>query len=888
MISRNSYSVLHLHSEGAAAISYKPGSNGGVEPTFFYQSPKATGSLESALKQFFEESNKELLYINIVSETPTLQTFSDASLLKQPEAFAQVLEAHSEISAKECDTLLLEAEDGSPYSGKSPLVVNSIKSSEYLRAQSMATELGFDDFKLFNNSLSTIGALIEWRLENNSQETIAVLEIGQNSSIVNILGSDRQIGSKKISLSVQDIAECIQQHLQLKFESAALLLFYNGVFDFSQHLDAICKSFAQKLTPHLQNLGSKFDTKIDHLLISSLPTSYSWLNERIPAEAGFEGFTRDDFYFLQDISKLGDCGSNPGLIGMAFCAHADPESYPWLAPITKSSLEDAYHKVAGIEMSAPTAEINTPAETMGQHESPIQEEPDLTFEESPDTFGESFGESSLHANEAEDVFEEAKEEAITFESGELDSPVEIISFEEKQAEQAATPQPKPKSVVVTPIEEEEEKKKNVLGLVFGGLVALFLISGGALVYFQESNEPYAPVPIHNVQAAEVEDSSDPQGPELAQTVDEETPRTLTRTHTQEPKRKVEPIDLFETEGAETVTVDSIPAIPYASLLISSQPSGASVFVNGENKGTTPVTVGELQLGQYAVEFKLEGYVTKLLDVAVESAEVQVVKTDMELPAGILEVHTTPLGVNFDVVSTQGLDKVVFSGTTPATIPDLLTGPYEIQFKRGNWEDIYESAEIRFNETSLIDVVYPEGWLMVSSEPDNVRVFENGQLVGSTPLRLKGLKVGERRYTLRHPDYEDLQLSTQIESQTESRLHGSLLSWDREVEYDQLEIPPTQKKRGLGNTQRLIGNDAHRFLVEFVINKEGTPENIEVLETTYLRAHGRLIEDISKWTFEPGLRKGRAVKTRVRLPIILGDESKLPPVVELAKTEPEEE
>ena len=115
-----------------------------------------------------------------------------------------------------------------------------------------------------------------------------------------------------------------------------------------------------------------------------------------------------------------------------------------------------------------------------------------------------------------------------------------------------------------------------------------------------------------------------------------------------------------------------------------------------------------------------------------------------------------------------------------------------------------------------------------------------------------------------------------------------MSWDREIDYKELDIPPTQMKHDLSATQRLVGNDAHRFLVEFVINKEGLPEQVEVLETTYLRAHKRLIKDISKWTFEPGMRKDRAVKTRVRLPIILGDVSKLPPAVELARTEQEEE
>ena len=77
------YSILHLHSEGAAAITYKSRPDGSLEPQFFYQSPKATGSLEMALKRFFEDSKKDQIYINVVSEAPTLSTFKDTTLLKE-------------------------------------------------------------------------------------------------------------------------------------------------------------------------------------------------------------------------------------------------------------------------------------------------------------------------------------------------------------------------------------------------------------------------------------------------------------------------------------------------------------------------------------------------------------------------------------------------------------------------------------------------------------------------------------------------------------------------------------------------------------------------------------------------------------------------------------
>jgi hypothetical protein len=134
----------------------------------------------------------------------------------------------------------------------------------------------------------------------------------------------------------------------------------------------------------------------------------------------------------------------------------------------------------------------------------------------------------------------------------------------------------------------------------------------------------------------------------------------------------------------------------------------------------------------------------------------------------------------------------------------------------------------------------------------------------------------------------MELTTEIVTQSEQNLKAELLNWDREVNYKELDHVPVQTKGGLSSLNRFVGSASHRFLVEFVVNAIGKPENIEVLETTYLRAHDRLINDISNWEFEPGIRKEHPVKTRVRIPVILGDVAKLPPVVELARTEEVEE
>lgn len=913
------YSVLHLHSEGATAITHKARPDGSLAPHFFYQSPKATGSLEMALKRFFEDSKKDQLYINVVSETPSLKSFKDTALLKESEAFSQVLEAHSGIPAKDCDAMFLNSTTGGEFDGSGPLLVNCFKRSEFLRAQAISSELGFENFELFNNTLSTLGAISDWRQEFGNNESVAILEVGHSSSVATVSLSDGQILSKQIPVSIQDLAESIQKKLELKFESAALLLFYNGVFDFSQHKADISAAFAELLNPHIQNIAGQLGSEVERLLIASLPPSYAWINQEVPQSIALKGFSAEEFYFLKDLSSLGECGSNPGFVGTAFCAHTQSGSHPWMHPLQMQSIEVAcklYQAYAQSQAPAQAPQETTlPQNPSQSQEIPSSQEPLNIEAELPeiteplitsedDTPTIEIAETRTPIAEEEeynplqptpqpepsvnDIFGDSEVQEIIIDD---DDPIEVISYDDPEE---FTPEPTKVEKAQSTKEKngDEEEKKSKLGLIITAIAAMLILGVGTYFFFQDSQQAAAPVPLPtDVASVTVEPTQIIKEPTLAKA--EEPVHPLSPT----PREKApveEPVELFELADSGPVIQEAIPTkpiepvLPMGSLVIQSEPTGASIAVNGETKGNTPVSMDELEFGQYTIEYKLDGYVSELLNITVDSEEPTTVSTDLKLPLGTIEVHTTPEGVDFQIVSVSGLDRVIHSGTTPATVPDVLEGEYDIQFTRATWEDYSEPVVVRHAEVSRVDMVYPEGWVMITSNPDQAFVFEKGTFIGKTPLRLKGLKEGTKHYTLRMEGYEDLEVATEVVAQSEKKLEGELLSWDREVNYSQLDIPPTQTKRGLSNTQRLIGKNAHRFLVEFVINKEGVPEQIEVLETTYLRAHDRLLKDISKWVFEPGMRKDHAVKTRVRLPIILGDVSKLPPTVELARVDNEDE
>jgi hypothetical protein len=223
-----------------------------------------------------------------------------------------------------------------------------------------------------------------------------------------------------------------------------------------------------------------------------------------------------------------------------------------------------------------------------------------------------------------DIFDYSEIEDIIVDDTPED-PIQVITYNETKQEESKTPIP-PKEVSPI-IEEKAESEHKKLSLIIGSIAALLILGGGAFLFFQTEDPEIIPVPLSSDHAPveqNVEKSSqDASTHELAQIENEEPLLTISRP-AGEQNAESEPVELIEVANAEPAIEIPIepepvePILPMGSILLDSTPSGASVLVNGINKGTTPTTVEQLQFGPYAIEFKLEGYASKILEVSVDS------------------------------------------------------------------------------------------------------------------------------------------------------------------------------------------------------------------------------------------------------------------------------
>jgi hypothetical protein len=167
------------------------------------------------------------------------------------------------------------------------------------------------------------------------------------------------------------------------------------------------------------------------------------------------------------------------------------------------------------------------------------------------------------------------------------------------------------------------------------------------------------------------------------------------------------------------------------LVMTTNPPGAKLFVDGVERGITPLSVS-LRAGAHALEVRGDGP-ARVMPIAM-TAGAQVSQY-IELPkstatAGQLQVRTEPSGAR---VSVDGVPR----GISPVTVPDLTPGEHAVALEsdRGSVKQIVAieagiTASLMVPLGAATEGVPVSGWIAVTA-PADVQVFENKRLIGSS-------------------------------------------------------------------------------------------------------------------------------------------------------------
>ncbi|MCX6698412.1 MAG: PEGA domain-containing protein [Methanomicrobiales archaeon] len=204
-----------------------------------------------------------------------------------------------------------------------------------------------------------------------------------------------------------------------------------------------------------------------------------------------------------------------------------------------------------------------------------------------------------------------------------------------------------------------------------------------------------------------------------------------------------------------------------SLSVSSTPSGATIVLDGINKGTTPTTLNGITAGSHAIILKKSGYADYSASVTVTAGQTASISATLggQQATGSISVSSTPPGAT---ILLDGINK----GTTPTTLNGISAGTHTIVLKKSGYPDYLANIIINAGQTASISVSLvvqqPTGSISVSSTPPGAMILLDGINKGTTPATLNGISAGSHAIVLKKSGYPDYSASiTVIAGQTAS-------------------------------------------------------------------------------------------------------------------------
>lgn len=190
-----------------------------------------------------------------------------------------------------------------------------------------------------------------------------------------------------------------------------------------------------------------------------------------------------------------------------------------------------------------------------------------------------------------------------------------------------------------------------------------------------------------------------------------------------------------------------------SILVKTEPSGATVTVGDAPTQIAPAVFTELKLGPHPVQIQRDGYEPRTLSAEVkENQPTDLGTITLARSKGLLKITTNPEGLTYEMRSESSPFQPI-SGTTPMEARELETGNYEVKVTRSGWPAQTRTCIVARGELRQVFLNLIGGDITITSTPPGATVFRDKEQLGVTPLPIKDQPPGEVKYTLTLAGYD---------------------------------------------------------------------------------------------------------------------------------------
>ena len=211
----------------------------------------------------------------------------------------------------------------------------------------------------------------------------------------------------------------------------------------------------------------------------------------------------------------------------------------------------------------------------------------------------------------------------------------------------------------------------------------------------------------------------------------------------------------EAHQSLTLSLEKLPGL----LAITTTPEDAEIKIDGVTQGITPLTIENLQPGDYLVNISKPGYFSQAHNLTIEGRGItQTLTANLQSALGNITLTTSPAGA---AVSVTGK----LHGTTPITVPVMETGE-EVSIQLPgyqHWQQILQAESGTTKEHPVIELQPALAIATINSTPSGANVTLNDQFAGTTPLELPLEPSKAHRLTLFLNGYQSLSQKISLQS-----------------------------------------------------------------------------------------------------------------------------
>ncbi len=183
---------------------------------------------------------------------------------------------------------------------------------------------------------------------------------------------------------------------------------------------------------------------------------------------------------------------------------------------------------------------------------------------------------------------------------------------------------------------------------------------------------------------------------------------------------------------------------------TSQPVGASIYVDGNSRGVTPKMIFDLAEGRHRVKYVLAGHEDEDRFFDVNNEAVVECHAELTEEKGLLLLKTNPEGCN---IAVDG----VTIGQSPMLVTNLATKDrYSVKLTKAGYQPL--TIEVKFDGRNPVvreeKLISDSGAIDIVTEPAGASVMVNGIMRGLSPIKVTGITKGRAQVEVKLVGYND--------------------------------------------------------------------------------------------------------------------------------------